>query len=295
MLVDWILSLKQAARHAVHLLGSWLDHHLINIVFILIGAWLIRKFGTTIINRILQRTVRADLYLTKADREKRLRTLNSMAGAFVRAAVYVVAGILIVGEVNPSSMTALFASAGLIGVGVGFGAQSLIKDFISGIFIISENQYRVGDFVNIGGASGTVEDVTIRTTILRDINGDLHHVPNGSIVVTTNKTIGFGKINEEIIVARDTDLGQLEHLINHVGEAMAASTEYKNKILRPIHFASISGFAAHGINVIVVGRTTPNDKWAVRSEFLRLLKDAFEKHHIELASSPLVLPVAKKK
>lgn len=291
------ISIINSFETIANLIGDWFDKHLINIFAILLGAWLFRRFGAGLVNRALRHTIRADLYPTKSDREKRLRTLDSLVGAAMRIGVYIIAAIMLVGEINPSYTTALFASAGVIGVALGFGAQSLIKDFVSGVFIITENQYRVGDIVDLGSASGTVEDVTIRTTILRDLDGNVHHIPNGTIQVTTNKTIGFSRINEDIVVAHDTDVDRLEHIINHVGEELAAKPEFKNQILEAPHFASFKGFALNGLVIKILGTTTAADQWHVRSELYKLLKKAFDKNNIELASvmAPLPPPPKSKK
>lgn len=276
------------------LLGAWLDLHLINIIAILIGAWLVRHFGATLLNRLLHSTIRPDLYPTKTDREKRIKTLNSLVGAVMRVGVYIIAAILIVGEINPSYTTALFASAGLIGVAVGFGAQSLIRDFVSGIFIITENQYRVGDIVDIGGVSGTVAEVTIRTTVLRDINGYVHHVPNGTITITTNRTIGYSGINEELLVDQSTDMNQLEHIISHIGEQLKAMPEFHEIIIEPPRVASVNGITPNGVSVRIGGRTTPGDAWKVKSEMYRLLRKELQKHKIKLGV-PLVMPKTQAK
>jgi small-conductance mechanosensitive channel len=155
-----------------------------------------------------------------------------------------------------------------------------VKDFVSGIFIITENQYRVGDIVQLGEVSGVVEAITIRTTILRDLDGYLHHIPNGTITVTTNKTIGYAGLNEDIVVAADTDLEQLEHVINHVGEQLAAQPELMHKIKEAPRLVSIQGLHDKGITVKVIGQTTAGSRVAVRSEFYRLLKKACAQHKI---------------
>jgi len=270
-----------------NLMKGWLDDHLINILVILLAAWLVRHFGTRLLSQILKRTVRNDIYPTKLDREKRIKTLKSLISAAMRVGVYLLAFVLIIGELNPSYMTALFASAGLVTVALGFGAQSLIKDFMSGVFIITENQYRVGDIIDIAGVSGTVEDITIRTTVLRDLNGYVHHVPNGIIEVTTNRTIGFSQLNEEFTVAKDTDLDRIEHVVNHVGEQLAALPELKDKILEKPHFDTVKGYAANGIIIKVLGRTTTSSKWRVRSELYKHLSKAFAKNKIEASGLPV--------
>ncbi|MEK7603131.1 MAG: mechanosensitive ion channel family protein [Patescibacteria group bacterium] len=280
-------NIRVGMEELLDLMKGWLDEHLINILVILLAAWLVRHFGTRLLSQILKRTVRSDIYPTKLDREKRIKTLKSLISAAMRVGVYLVAFVLVIGELNPSYMTALFASAGLVTVALGFGAQSLIKDFMSGVFIITENQYRVGDIIDIAGVSGTVEDITIRTTVLRDLNGYVHHVPNGIIEVTTNRTISFSQINEEFTVAKDTDLDRLEHIVNHVGEELSSLPELKDKILDKPHFDTIKGYAANGIIIKVLGRTTTSGKWRVRSELYKRLAKAFTKNKIEASGLPV--------
>ncbi len=260
----------------------WIANHGIQIAIIFCGAYLVRHFGTKLFSRLLQLTVRDDLYPHKSDRIKRLRTLDSLSGAVLRVGVYFTALILILGEINPSYTTALFASAGLVTVAVGFGAKNVINDFLSGMFIIVENQYRVGDIIQIGDVDGTVQAVTIRTTILRDLNGNIHHVPNGSIVVTTNKTIDVANLNEDIVVGFSTDIALLEHFINHVGKELASDPAYKRHVIKPPYFARVNGFANNGIIIKIFGETSAGQQWVVKGELYRKLIEAFRKNNIEL-------------
>ncbi len=275
--------------------GNWFTQHLISILVILLGAWIVRRFSSKIINEFMRRTVRSDIYPTKSDRERRIQTLETLINAALRTGVYIIAGILIIGEIAPGSAAALFTSAGLFGVALGFGAQSLVKDLVSGIFIIIENQYRIGDVIEITGVSGIVEDITVRTTILRDLDGNLHHVPNGSIVVTTNKTIGFSRLNEDLIVDTDTDIDRLEHIINHIGEQMAASVKYKPLIVEAPHFSRIKAYSVNGVVVKVLGKTTVDGKWEVTGQFYKQLKETFDQHKIKMGQHASVIVASKKK
>jgi small conductance mechanosensitive channel len=175
------------------------------------------------------------------------------------------------------------ASAGVLGIALGFGAQKLINDLVSGIFIISENQYRVGDQVEIEGIAGIVEAITIRTTILRDLSGALHHIPNGSIVVTTNKSMGFGVLNLDITVTTDTDITKLEHIINHVGERLASDPAFKDDIVEAPHFERVTDFTGNGTTVKVLAKTLTGRQLAVKSRFFTDLKVALGEHSIKLA------------
>jgi moderate conductance mechanosensitive channel len=283
-------SLTNSVADAVNIVVVWLGDHAFNIILILVTAWMLHKFGAKVVSRILAQTVRTDLYPTKSDRDKRVKTLNSLASAIIRIGVYIFAGILIIGELNPGYTTALFASAGLVTVAIGFGAKDLINDFIKGIFIIYENQYRVGDTVEIAGVSGVVEGITIRTTILRDFDGNVHHVPNGAIIVTTNKTIGFSKLNEDLVFPADTDIEQLQKIIDQVGKSLADQPDMKAKITKPPHFAGYTGFGQGGIVCKVTATVTAGHKISVTSEFYRQLLPALRKHHI--TPLPTVAPPA---
>lgn len=294
MLEQLTTGLINALAGIGHLIVVWFSLHAINIIAILFGAWFARRFGAEIISQVLKKTIRSDLYPTASDREKRLRTLNSLVGASTRVVIYIIATILIIGEINPQYTTALFASAGLIGVAFGIGGQSIIKDFMSGLFIILENQYRVGDVIEVGNVNGTVEGITIRTTTLRDLNGHVHHVPNGSIAVATNKTSGFTGINEDIVVAGDTDLDRLAHIINHVGEQLAAMPEFANKINEPPTFARVVRFDNGNVVVKILGKTTPTAHLSIKSELYKRLQKAFLSNDIELASTNVAVPKKKR-
>lgn len=281
-------------EYVIHQLAHWFDQHLLNIIIIIFGCWLLHKFGSKAISRIMYKTVRHDLYPTEADRKKRIKTLDNLISAVVQIATWLLAIFMIISELGINTAP-LLASAGVFGLTIGFGAQSLIKDFVTGIFIITENQYRIGDVVEIGTVKGIVEAITIRTTIIRSLDGDLHHVPNGTITVTTNKTMDYGSINEDITVARDTDLRELEHIINHVGEEITAIPELKGMVSEAPHFSQVKGFDASGVVVKILGETTAGDAWTVKSELYKRLIKAFERHNIEVPYQQVTVNQTKAK
>ncbi len=269
-------------------LRIWMTDHLINVIVILIGAWIFQRVANDFTHRFLRHIIRPDVYPTKSDREKRIKTLGSLVRGVVRLGVYIVATLLVIGELYPNARTTLFTSAGVMGAIIGFGAQSLIKDLTTGIFIISENQYRIGDEVTLvaglglGRIEGKVEDLTIRTTVLRDMSGDVHHVPNGNIGVTTNKTLGYSRMNEEIVVHFDTNMDKLEKVIKQVGEDLQALPQIQNRIIEPPYFAGIKGLTDKGIAVRILAKTNAAAQWQTRSEFYRLLQKAFAKNNIKV-------------
>lgn len=273
-------------------MAQWFVEHALNIVVILVLGWIARILLTKLVRNIVKQTVRHDLFPTEADRKKRLQTLDGLVGTVVKIIVWVVVTVMLINELGINTGP-LIASAGIIGIVVGFGAQTLIKDFTSGLFIIAENQYRVGDTIEINDITGVVEEITIRTTVLRDINGYLHHIPNGSIEVTTNMTMDYAKLHENITVDTDTDIELLEHVINHVGEQLASQPDMHKLIIEPPQFVRVTGFNNEGLAIKIIGKTKPGDQWKVQGEFYKQLKKAFEKHGIKVPHQPLL--VAKPK
>lgn len=271
---------------------TWMSDHLINIIVILVGAWIFRRVANDLIDRLLRHIVRPDVYPTKSDREKRVKTLGSLLRGIIRLGVYIVATLLIIGELYPGARTTLFTSAGVLGAIIGFGAQSLIKDLTTGVFIISENQYRIGDEVTLvaglglGRIEGTVEDLTIRTTILRDLSGNVHHIPNGNIGVTTNKTLGYSQLNEEIIVHFDTDIDKLAKVIQKVGKDLQSLPQMQSRIIEAPYLASVKGFTDKGIAVRILAKTNAAAQWKTRSEFYQLLQKALAKNKIKVVGQP---------
>ncbi|MGI9027983.1 MAG: mechanosensitive ion channel family protein [Candidatus Saccharimonadales bacterium] len=273
---------------------TWLSQHGFEIFVILLTAYFIKRFGTQFLSRIFHSTIRADLYPTKSDRVKRLETIDSITDAILRVGVVVIAGIMIISELGVNT-TPIIASAGVLGIALGFGAQSLIKDLTSGIFIIIDNQYRVGDIVKLDKIAGRVEAITIRTTVLRALDGTLYHVPNGSIAATANMTMSYGGIEEDITFDRDVDISKLTLLINRVGKNLARDPWFATKILEPPRFERIVGFTPNGIEVKIVGTTTPNDSWEVRGEFYKRLLTELRSSNIQIPTAQITVHEAKKK
>jgi moderate conductance mechanosensitive channel len=268
-------------EHLWHNFGDWIDEHGFALLTIFFFAWLANRYAGKFLSRVFHSTIRADLYPTKSDRIKRLETIDSITGAILKVGVFIVAAIMVISEVGVDT-TPLVASAGVLGIALGFGAQSLIKDFTSGVFIIIDNQYRVGDIVRLGDISGRVEAITIRTTVLRALDGTLYHIPNGSITATANLTMSYGGIEEDIVFGGDVDISKLALVIDRTGKELAEDPAFASKIKEPIHFERVVGFDINGIKVKVLGTTTPNESWDIRGEFYRRLIIDLRKAKIEL-------------
>ena len=226
--------------------------------------------------------------LPKKDLEKRHKTLGGLFANVWRIIVVVIAGYAIFTHFfNDAALAPLFASAGIIGVAFGFGAQSLVKDFLSGVFIISENQYRVGDIIEIDGFGGTVERIGVRSTVIRDVEGNVHFFPNGVVQHVINKTMGYSKVYFTITVAPDSNISTASDIINRIGEEISGEEKWQRKVIEPPHFDILGDFNASSISLVVSGKTQPSDQWALTAEMRRRILREFEKEHIELgAASP---------
>lgn len=268
---------------------NYINVHFWPVVGIFAVALIARHFGAAIINRLIRQVVHRTKHseISQDDITKRQNTLVGLLSVLWKWLIFIITSLLLVRELLPYiDLGPVFASAGIIGIALGFGAQSLIKDFLSGLFIISENQYRVGDVVDLEGAVGTVERLGIRSTSLRDADGNVHYIPNGNIAHIINKTMGFSKVNFTMSVDPNTDIDTLSEVINKTGEKMALDEDWKNKVLEAPYFLNIGNFSDTSMEVTVVGKTQPSDQWSVTGELRRRLLRAFHKNNIELAQFP---------
>lgn len=258
---------------------EWLQMYGIDTIITLLVVVVIYYIGIFATERLVKKT----LHTTKRnwhrkDIEKRQRTLTALFKNIWRTLVIAFAILIVFSRLFPDvSLAPLFASAGIIGVAFGFGAQSLVKDFISGIFIISENQYRVGDIITVDGASGKVEKIGVRSTALRDQDGNVHYFPNGMVQHVINKTMDYSFARFSISAPATADLDKMIKLIDKTGIQLASETKWQDKILEAPAFVSVDDFSPTAITLSVAGKTQPSDQWAVISEMRRRLLVAFEK------------------
>lgn len=259
---------------------------LLTIIITLIVQIVVRHTIGIFVSKI----VRGHRYTNKIDEHKQEQTLRGILRTSVGVMIWVVAVLVILTQLG-FQLGTLLTSAGLIGVVVGFGAQSVIKDFVAGLFVLGENQYRVGDVVEMQVAgvqlSGTVEDLTVRITRLRDLDGNLHIVGNGAAQAVTNLSYKYANVNIDIEVAYDSDIDTVEEAINQVGQKMAKSDTWSRSIFEPIQFLRIDGFGEQGIRIKSLGRVEPAEQWAVAGEFRRRLKKEFDKRGVRFAGAAL--------
>jgi len=279
---------------------KWLSNQGLDILFICFFAWLLYHLVHFMVENLLRRVIRPTRFnpMSALDIEKRQKTLASLISTIFRIFILLSAGVLIFKEFAPTvNLTPLFAGAGIVGLALAFGMQSLLKDFMTGLFIITENQYRVGDVVDLdNGAAGTVERVGIRSTVLRDADGNVHYIPNGNIGHVINKTMGFSKVNFTLSVDPDTDVDLLAQVINETGTKLTEDPKWSAKITEAPHFLNVGSFSQLGMDVIIVGITEPSEQWSVTGELRRRLLKEFGKHKIKLATAanPWQTPPKKK-
>jgi small conductance mechanosensitive channel len=176
----------------------------------------------------------------------------------------------------------MIAGVGVVGIAIGFGAQSLVKDIIAGLFILLENQYRRGDVVKIADTSGLVEDINLRRTLLRDLDGIVHSVPNGEIRVASNLTKGYSRVNLNISVGYNEDLDRAIAVINRVGKELAEDPAWSAQILKPPQVLRVDNLGDSGIDIKVTGDTKPIQQWAIMGELRLRIKKAFDREGIEI-------------
>jgi len=255
-------------------------------------------FGPVIVNWLMAHVFVTPYQRTlhRKDLEKRQRTLGALfANVWRIIVIMLVAYGVFVQFFDYKALAPLFASAGIIGVAFGFGAQSLVKDFLSGVFIISENQFRVGDIIEIDGFGGTVERIGVRSTVIRDVNGNVHYFPNGMVQHVINKTMGYSMARFTVAVAPDTDISKVSKLIDKLGLTLANEDNWKDKILEAPHFVMMGEFTATAVNLIVSGKTQPSDQWSVVAEMRRRILEKFEQEAITIGTIPVANAAPAKK
>ncbi|MBH2007241.1 mechanosensitive ion channel [Candidatus Saccharibacteria bacterium] len=257
---------------------------LLTIIFTLILQIIVQHT----VGLFVRRVVRGHRYANKVEEHKQEQTLRGILRTSVGVIIWVLAILVILTQLG-FQLSTLLTSAGLIGVVVGFGAQSVIKDFVAGLFVLGENQYRVGDVVEMQVAginfSGTVEDLTVRITRLRDLDGNLHVIGNGAAQAVTNLSYKYANVNIDIDIAYTSDIDEVEAVVNEVGQKMAKSDTWSRSIFEPIQFLRVDGFEDSGIRIKSLGRVEPAEQWAVAGEFRRRLKKEFDKHSIIFAGA----------
>ena len=215
-----------------------------------------------------------------ADELRRIDTVGNAFRYFAAVVVVLVAGMLILNELG-ISIAPILATAGVAGIAIAFGAQSLIKDYFTGFFLLIEDQIRQGDVVEISGKSGEVEEVTLRYVRLRDNDGFVHFVPNGEIKLVTNRTRGFGQAVMDAVIKSSQSVEDAFQAMRDVGREMRQDAAFAPQILGDVQIAGIERWEHFGVFLRCRMKVLPEEQWRVRAEFMRRLKIAFEQRGIQ--------------
>jgi small-conductance mechanosensitive channel len=271
---------------------DWLLTHGLRILLILALAILADLILRVVVPRVVRPTVAREMKgKAEEEIEQRSRTLVAVLRGSGRFVLVIWALFTILPELGVN-VTPVLASVGIAGIALGFGAQSLVKDVLSGLFILIENQYSKGDVVTVAGISGLVEEVGLRRTVLRDLDGVVHHVPNSAISVASNLTQEWSRVNLNVSVAYGEDLDKVFEVINRVGHEMAADAEFGPLILKAPQVLRVDAFEDSGIAIKILGDTEPIRQWDVMGELRKRLKKAFDEEGIEIPF-PHVVVVTK--
>src|SRR5258706_9615875 len=203
--------------------------------------------------------------LSAVELKKRMDTLDSLGGKTLQSFIVVIAALMILGQLGLDIGPAV-AGLGVVGIAVGFGAQSLVKDYLNGALILVENQYSKGDVVSIAGVTGTVEDFSLRRTTLRDLDGIVHTVPNGEIKVASNRTRTWARINQNVMVAFGTDIDKAIDVVDKVGKELIADPIWKRRILEPPRVERVESIDEMGITLKILGSVRAAEQWAASGE-----------------------------
>lgn len=275
----------------MNMISDWAASDGLVVAIILLVSILLYVVGSAIVGHLVTNGVKRthSRNWPEKDVEKRQKTLVGLFKTLWQIVVVASAAAAIIHWLFPKvTLAPLFASAGIVGVALGFGAQSLVKDFLTGIFIIAENQYRVGDIIDINGFGGTVERIGSRSTALRDADGNVHYFPNGMIQHVINKTMGYSMARFPIAIDPNSDMDKVIAIINTTGEALSQEEDWKRKIIEAPHFAFLGEFTATSVDVFVAGKTQPSDQWGVTSEMRRRLLGELNAQGIKLGTVPLL-------
>ncbi len=269
-------------------LRGWLADHGLLVLAIIVASYLAFQLIKNFLPPLIEHSANLSTYGDKDGLARRTQTVSRITVSTLGIVITLTATLMILDEFGFGRfITPLLAGAGIVGVAVGFGAQSLIKDLLNGVFIILEDQYRKGDVVTIADITGLVEDVNLRRTLIRDLDGTVHTIPNSLIETASNLTKEWSRVNLDIPVAYGEDIERAMEIINRVGKELAEDDTFAPMITGTPRAIRIEGFEEHGVIIKVLGVTRPLKQWDVSGEMRKRIKKAFDIAGIELSKPRL--------
>lgn len=251
------------------------------ILLVILSIFVARFITKQVLYKVVERTMSKNKYSSKKERLQRRNTLVAVINTIL-SAIYIITGLIIILSIMGVDITAMLAGLAGLGVVLGVAAQSAIQDFLTGFSILYYDQMRVGDIVEIAGKSGTVEAINLQIVRLRDLDGNVHTIPNSEITTVTNMSHEYANVNLDVGVAYDSDIDKVEKIINDVGAELFADSDFEEKFLEPIEFLRVDSFGDSSVNIKALGKVKPAEQWAIAGEYRRRLKKAFDKGGIEI-------------
>ena len=259
-------------------LDSWID------IAIIIGALVVLVIIVSISRRRLRRFFEKKIPEDKMLMRKRTLTFNSVISNLIIVIAFIAAALIIAEQLG-ISVTPLLAGAGVAGIVIGFGAQSLIRDLINGVFILLEQWYQVDDVVSVGDITGSVERFNLRTTVIRDIEGTVHYIPNGEITVLGNRTHLWSRAVVEVGVHYDEDTSRIVEVLEEIFDEIMADKKYKKMILERPSILGDDGISELGDSAIIfklICKVKPGEQWNIARQLGKRIKDKFDEVGIEI-------------
>jgi len=253
---------------------------LVYLLLIPVVAWVIVRVVNRFARRIEGRVVDG-MARDRLTYHERMKTLSSVTSKAVSVVVWIMAGLYLLYEIG-TPVSTILASAGVLGLAFAFGAQTLIRDFFHGFFILLENQYTIGDWIKVGSISGTVERLTLRVTVLRDMEGTLHFIPNGAVTSVSNMTHGWSQVKMEIGVGYSEDIERVSQVILEAATELCQSPEWKDKVLAKPVVPGLQSFGDSSLNIRLVVKTQPGVQWGLARALRKRIKERFDEEGIEI-------------
>ncbi|HEU4677570.1 MAG TPA: mechanosensitive ion channel family protein [Candidatus Paceibacterota bacterium] len=275
--------------HAAYL---WLEAHALRVALIALIAFVAHRGLGLFLERAIRGMVSSRNFQSREAERKREDTLIRIGSTSAGILIWLTALLMALEEVGVA-IGPLLAAAGVAGLAFGFGGQYLIRDLISGMFIILENQYRIGDVVCFDATCGLVEDITLRMTTLRDLDGTVHHVPHGEVKRVSNLSKDYARVNLDVRISYAADLDRVIAVVNKVGAALAEDPAWSEHIVKAPQFLRVDDFGESGIVIKILGDTKPLKQWDVSGELRRRLKRALDKEKIDIPLPQLVIHQGK--
>lgn len=264
-------------------MSSWGMQYLFPALLIALAAIILARITKLVVPPAMQKAVkvRCDDINTDVEINKRAGVLSKFITRIAEVILYSIAGFMILAKFG-IDIGPVLAGAGIVGIAVGFGSQKVIGDLLNGAFIMLEDYYSVGDVVRVAGISGLVEEVDIRRTVLRDLDGVVHIIPNSEIKTASNFTRTWSRVNINIPVSYNEDIDKVMAILNKVGEDMAQDENFKDMIITPPKVLRIDNFGDSAIEIKMLSDTKPLKQWDVAGELRKRVKKAFDEENIEI-------------